>query len=801
MFKIRTYLLLLLLILMASNNVQAMQQGDDVNSQALVYTAQVWALAKYRHPNVTSCQTDWDQALIDSLPAVRDATSSAELSETLLVMVQQAGNILPTSDNAGVPEWIMASDLTEELKQVLAAISLLRPTNQCYVAQGNVGQAIFSSDNAVISGSTFPNEQQRLLAMFRLWGAIEYFFPYKDIIGREWSEVLHDALPSVLAATTHQQFHSALARFHVQINDGHSYYYSPAYPAQGGAQLPVYAKTIEGKTIVTRALARAAPMKAGDEITAINGQPISSLKAQFATDQHGANPVSRDFWLHQILLSGSMGTLMTVEFVTPEGNPGRVALQADFANAQLLYQQSDRIWRVESPDSTCSMGVVDMSRLLVGNIDTMLADLEATDAIIFDLRNYPNGTVWGLVDRLFSEPKQVASFDQPDFTNPGRFQRRTISLGGRQPINYSGRIMILVNEITLSQAEYSAMLLQANGNTITIGSQTQGADGNITSVALPLASQAVFTGLGVFYPDGRGTQRRGIIPDIQVAPNRDDLIQGRDVVMNTALDCDLINSEVPIRATRPGMFFDAQRPGSGIDLHLAGSRMVALRYAFDELGEPEWILGAGDRDQGGANIDLKRFEFTPIETSPKHAAAITLDFHGGPYDPSCAIADQQRITDSIMVDRIAGGRSTRSCLRPLVVPTGAANGVNLSGGWNAGDEDSGWALSLQQNGEQLTIIAYIYDAEGQPRWLAGIADYAGAESVNVNMLQVNGFCNACDPEPVTIQPAGTIVLSSIDRSGEVQSFKVTMDMNYAGSASLHWQRDDITLSRATPALN
>ncbi len=47
--------------------------------QSLVHTAQVWALAKYRHPQVTSCQTNWDQALLDTIPIAAEATSTTEL--------------------------------------------------------------------------------------------------------------------------------------------------------------------------------------------------------------------------------------------------------------------------------------------------------------------------------------------------------------------------------------------------------------------------------------------------------------------------------------------------------------------------------------------------------------------------------------------------------------------------------------------------------------------------------------------------------------------------------------------------
>ena len=134
------------------------------------------------------------------------------------------------------------------------------------------------------------------------------------------------------------------------------------------------------------------------------------------------------------------------------------------------------------------------------------------------------------------------------------------------------------------------------------------------------------------------------------------------------------------------------------------------------------------------------------------------------------------------------------------MPTGAPNGINLSGGWEVGGDDAGWALSLQQNHNQLTIIAYIYDAQGRPRWLAGIADYAGESEVSVDMLQVNGYCETCEPEPVDIQAAGQITLSAIATNGPVDNMLLNMDVQFNGAAPIHWQRDAVQLQRVTPAL-
>jgi C-terminal processing protease CtpA/Prc len=79
------------------------------------------------------------------------------------------------------------------------------------------------------------------------------------------------------------------------------------------------------------------------------------------------------------------------------------------------------------------------------------------------------------------------------------------------------------------------MALRTAPDVTIIGSQTAGADGNVSLIRLPGGISTYFSGLGVFYPDGRPTQRIGIVPDIVVQPTLRGLREGRDEVLEAAL--------------------------------------------------------------------------------------------------------------------------------------------------------------------------------------------------------------------------------------------------------------------------
>lgn len=79
------------------------------------------------------------------------------------------------------------------------------------------------------------------------------------------------------------------------------------------------------------------------------------------------------------------------------------------------------------------------------------------------------------------------------------------------------------------------MAFRAAPNAIVVDSTTAGADGNISRIPPPGGLNTIITGIGVFYPDKRPTQRIGIVPDIEATPTLAGIREGRDDVIAEAL--------------------------------------------------------------------------------------------------------------------------------------------------------------------------------------------------------------------------------------------------------------------------
>ena len=79
-------------------------------------------------------------------------------------------------------------------------------------------------------------------------------------------------------------------------------------------------------------------------------------------------------------------------------------------------------------------------------------------------------------------------------------------------------------------------MFRAGQNTVILGSQTSGADGRVSDIFLPGGIKTWISGFGVYYPDGGQTQRVGIVPDIEVKPTVKGFVEGRDELLEKAIE-------------------------------------------------------------------------------------------------------------------------------------------------------------------------------------------------------------------------------------------------------------------------
>ena len=169
----------------------------------------------------------------------------------------------------------------------------------------------------------------------------------------------------------------------------------------------------------------------------------------------------------------------------------------------------------------------------VANYISAAADAKA---LIVDIRNYPSEfVVFVLGELLVDAPTPFVRFTHADLARPGAFVwGEPISLTPRAP-HFGGRVIILVDEMTMSQAEYTALALRAASRAIIVGARTTGADGNLSNIPLPGNLRAAFSGLGVYLPGRKPTQQVGVPVDVPCPYTIAGIRAGRDEILECAL--------------------------------------------------------------------------------------------------------------------------------------------------------------------------------------------------------------------------------------------------------------------------
>lgn len=396
----------------------------------------------------------------------------------------------------------------------------------------------------------FPPLGYRLLAAYRVWGAMEYFHAYRQFYDENWDAVLGRLLPKFELARDSLEYALALAELVAHIDDSHGAVRSAALRAYfGTAAPPIVARLVEGSPVVTYithdSIARAAGIAIGDVILQVDGEDAAARMARYARYQAASTPQSRGFKAVSNFLLGPEGSTAALAVRDREDRVQVVRLprRASFRPACYGCRSGEMLHWVGD-----SIGYVDLDRLPESLVDSMFAMFRHARGIIFDMRGYPQGTAWSIAPRL-TDRKQVmaARFRRRQAVAP----RAAVGFDGTAALDatldfeqylppttasrYHGPTVMLIDERTISQAEHTGLFFRAANGTVFVGSPTAGADGDVTTVVVPGGIIVRFTGHEVRHPDGRALHRVGLVPDVEVKPTIAGIRAGRDEVLERAI--------------------------------------------------------------------------------------------------------------------------------------------------------------------------------------------------------------------------------------------------------------------------
>lgn len=117
--------------------------------------------------------------------------------------------------------------------------------------------------------------------------------------------------------------------------------------------------------------------------------------------------------------------------------------------------------------------------------------------------------------------------------------------------NFRGRIVFLVDEVSISSAEIMAAAMQDNGRALIVGEKTAGEALPAYSIELPTGAVFIYPVANFKTAKGKLIEGAGVMPDIPVSLDRKVLLEGRDAQMEAALKA-LKDDQAFSKLTPPG---------------------------------------------------------------------------------------------------------------------------------------------------------------------------------------------------------------------------------------------------------
>lgn len=529
--------------------------------KSLVALGQLWGFLKYHHPIVAEGKLDWDTELIKIIPAVMNAKNEEEWKIILdnwvdslpIVSVKQKdtitlsriivkadyGELFNTAyfNQKTIDKLRFILDNSQIEKNQYIKLNLRRTSNEPFVTITN---------EPTYEDMAYPELPYRILALFRYWNIVNYFFPYRELCDTKWSEVLREMLPEFVCAENQKQYSLACIKLCTKIDDSHgSVQFNDTtmfYEIYGRFRVPFKTKFIENKLVVTSfssdSVGIEKEISVGDIITEINGEKVEKVVERLLPYTPASNYEGKLRNISaRILLTND--TVLSLNFLQ-NGESIKKTIQTydpkKFKNPNYYKPNPNEAGYNIIQDSIGYIFPVNCKREERENEVARI--MSNTKGLIIDLRRSPSDyNAMSIAPYLMKKWGYYCRQSFSDISMPGYFL-----ISSEPPLpsveigSYPYKVVVIVNEYTQSSAEDYTFFFYLAPQVTIIGSKTAGANGAVFSFPLPGGITTGMTGLGMYYPDGTCMQRVGIKIDEEIRPTIDGIKKGKDEPLERAIE-------------------------------------------------------------------------------------------------------------------------------------------------------------------------------------------------------------------------------------------------------------------------
>jgi len=419
----------------------------------------------------------------------------------------------------------------------------------------------------LVAQRTTPVEQQLVAA--GLWAEARYNYAYWDAVRANWDSAFATAVASAAERSppTELQFFRRLRRWGALLNDGQLEILPPVPIASRIARPPLALRSIERRSFIIDYASndemRVARPERLAEILAVQGIPAADwIRDSVLPEVSGGTELSR--WERAVarMLEGERGTALHLRLRVPGGEERGASVTRSVPLTARWPLENPALEADTLPDGVIWVRVNSFAEPGVPALfDRALGDAAREGprhrGLILDLRE----TLWtasgrehayAMLSRLIERPVLTSRWRMPQFRPAPPLAQR----GGNAPdsagrwvqapsdtiwppprrerIAYTGPVAVLASARTAGAAEDFLVAFRGGNRGRIIGEASAGSTGQTAVVPLPHGWQLRLTVTRDAFPDGREFVRTGIVPDFPVDARVEDVLAGRDAVLDRA---------------------------------------------------------------------------------------------------------------------------------------------------------------------------------------------------------------------------------------------------------------------------
>lgn len=402
-----------------------------------------------------------------------------------------------------------------------------------------------------------PNVNRQLVAA-GLWSEARYNYAYWDAARANWDSAFAATVTYATErpAATDQQFFHRLRRWSALLNDGQLEILPPIPVANRLGRPPLALRSIERRPFIMDYAVndemRVARPERLAEILAVQGIPATVwIRDSILPEIAAGTEASRWERAVEQMLDGERGTALHLSLRLPGGAERGASVTRSVAlTSRLPFPLEHPAVEADTlPDGVIWIRVNSFADPDVPTMfDRALGDAPREGprhrGLIVDLREATalgGGTeqAYAALSRLIERPfltarrrTPVYSLDSLAWLNA--FPDTIWPPVRRERIAYSGPVVALSSPRTAGAAEEFLIAFRAGARGAIVGEPTAGSAGQTAIVPLAAGWKMRLTVTRDAFPDGKEFVRTGITPDISVEVKVDDVLAGRDAVLDRA---------------------------------------------------------------------------------------------------------------------------------------------------------------------------------------------------------------------------------------------------------------------------